>query len=147
MPDAEQRMRAADEDQFRRGAGCAISSGPRLNSAAIANTIAKGGSIRAAFGGRPEQHRGFLPRIVEEHLEIAPDALDADVQRVDRFEGGGEREQRKEGRDRRRRRGHQWRRSAPPMPDADDEHPHAGGAALRVSCRAELGIGFAQVRS
>ena len=46
--------------------------------------------------GRPERHRRVLPAgaLLEEHLHVASDALHADVQREDRFERAGQKDQR-----------------------------------------------------
>ena len=82
----------------------------------------KSASIAAAPAGRPNaiaacSHRRWSRRrrrsaSLVEHLNVAPDALDADVQREDRLEDRRQHEQRKQRRDRRWRPAPPWRSSS-----------------------------------
>ena len=126
-------VRAAEHDELRgsgggRGAGGEVHHDGRDHDGGEERVAAEGDRAGAA-----ERHHAMLPaRCVAfmEHLEVAPDALGAGVQREDRLEHPGQDDERHEHRPGRPVGAPERGRDPAPGREADHEHPHARRAPL-----------------
>ena len=134
----EQRVSAADEDQF---------GGRRARDERGQDVAHRGEDedrreerVHGRGARRPAERRGrLLPLVVKLRVQVAPDALDADVQGEDGLERRGEDDQRDQRRDRRRRSCRCRYGQRRPDRGARGKHPHTRGATF-TNRRAECGV-------